>query len=184
MSDFNRITPEEAHFYMKLEPGGTSLSSRAVAFTLTPSQEPGWEGWDDVTYYGESIFDASGSIRKPEWVYVLVNKSMPGICKIGMTTTSVMQRVEEINGATGVITPWFPVYSYKCVNAYILEQEVHTELEKAGFRVNPKREGFELSSNEAIAIIEKLGHKYQTPLGYENAAKFQRSQDNSDHSSN
>lgn len=175
MSDFNRITPEEAHFYIKLDPGPTTMCSRAVAFTLTPCTEPGWEGWEDVTYYGESIFDASGAIRKPEWVYVLVNKSMPGVCKIGMTTTTVRQRVDEINSATGVITPWFPVYSYKCVNAYILEQEVHTELEKSGFRINPRREGFEITSNDAIALIEKLGQRYQTPLGYEKPGEFQGS---------
>ena len=160
MSQFRRISVEEANFYLKLPPGE---SQRAVAYTLTPSKEKGFEGWEDVTYYGESIFDASGAIRDPEWVYVLVNRSMPGICKIGMTTTSVRQRVAEINAATGIITPWFPVYSYKCVNAYILEQEVHSRLEKAGYRVNSRREGFECTTNEAIKVIEELGWKYQAP---------------------
>lgn len=81
---------------------------------------------------------------------------MPGICKIGMTTTSVSQRVKEINSATGVITPWFPVYKYPCLNSRVLEQAVHQKLELMGYRVNPKREGFEIKSNQAIEVIEEL----------------------------
>lgn len=173
IGEFRRISAQEANFYIQLPQG---QAQRAVAYTLTPSREPGFEGWEDVTYYGESIFDASGAIRNPEWVYVLVNKSVPGICKIGMTTTSVRQRVAEINAATGVITPWFPVYSYKCVNSYLLEQEVHSRLEKLGFRVNNRREGFECTTNEAIRIIEELGWKYQAP-GYENPDEFDQFMD-------
>jgi hypothetical protein len=157
-----RISKEDASFHIKLDTEDGLSLHKAVAFTLTPCLEEGMEEWEDVTYYGESIFDASGAIKKPEWVYVLVNKSMPGICKIGMTTTSVSQRVSEINSATGVITPWFPVYSYKCVNSRYLEQAVHKYLEDKGHRVNPNREGFELDSNTAIKVIEELGVNYQT----------------------
>jgi hypothetical protein len=153
------ITPEEAHYYVKLKSGDPYICRKAVAFTLTPSKEPEYKGWEDVTYYGEGILDPSFSIQKPEWVYVLVNKSIPGICKIGMTTTSVSQRVKEINYATGVITPWFPVYKYKCINSRILEKAVHEHLESLGHRVNSKREGFEIPSSVAIDIIKHLGEK-------------------------
>lgn len=161
MSDLKRITVDEANSYMKLAGSPESVCSRAIAFTLTPSLE---EGWEDVTYYGEALLDPSLGVRTPEWVYVLVNQGVPGVCKIGMTTTSVSQRVEEINSATGVITPWYPVYSYKCINSYYLEQEVHQYLEKRGYRVNPKREGFAITSTEAIRIIEELGVKYRGNL--------------------
>jgi hypothetical protein len=154
-----RITPEEAHYYVKLDKPDPYKMRKAVAYTLTPSPDPGFEGWEDVTYYSEGIVDPTLSIRKPEWVYVLVNKSTPGICKIGMTTTSVSQRVKEINYATGVITPWFPVFKYKCINSKILEKAVHEHLEARGYRVNPKREGFEIPSNEAIQVIKELGEK-------------------------
>lgn len=157
-NSLKRITSEDSHFYIPLEPGNIE---RAVAYTLTPTE--GMPGWEDVQYYGESIFDASGAIRKPEWVYVLVNKSMPGICKIGMTTTSVKQRTDEINAATGVITPWFPVYKYKCVNSRYLEQDVHKHLQTLGYRVNNRREGFEIDSTTAAQVIQQLGEKYQVP---------------------
>jgi hypothetical protein len=109
----------------------------------------------------EAMQDPSKGFKKPEWVYVLVNKSTLGICKIGMTTTSVAQRTQEINSATGVITPWYPVYSYKCLNSYMLEQDVHRYLERRGHRVAPNREGFYIDSNTAIAVIESLGNSYR-----------------------
>jgi hypothetical protein len=161
MSDLIRFSVEEAKKYIRLSGSPETVCSKAIGFTLTPSLQ---DGWEDVTYYGEGTFDPSFAIRSPEWVYVLVNQNMPGICKIGMTTTSVAQRVEEINSATGVITPWYPVYSYKCINSYYLEQEVHTYLEKRGYRVNPKREGFLITSTEAIRVIEELGEKYRANL--------------------
>jgi hypothetical protein len=151
-----RITPDQAHYYVKLTGEDPRKMEKAVAFTLTDSGEPGWQ---DVTYYGDGILDPTSSIKKPEWVYVLVNKSIPGICKIGMTTTSVNQRVKEINSATGVITPWFPVFKYKCINSLILEKAVHDNLANLGYRVNPKREGFEIDSNTAINLIKELGDK-------------------------
>ena len=152
-----RITQEETYKYVKIESGDPNCCRKAVAFTFTPCQDPGFEGWDDVTYYQEGIMDPTDSVHKPEFVYVLVNKGIPGICKIGMTTTSVNQRVKEINSATGVITPWFPVYKYKCLNSRILEQAVHQKLESMGYRVNPRREGFEIKSNDAVKVIEELG---------------------------
>ena len=151
-----RIKPEDTHFYVKLDGEDPRKMEKAVAFTLTDSDEPGWQ---DVTYYGEGIVDPTLSIKKPEYVYVLVNKSIPGICKRGMTTTSVQQRVKEINSATGVITPWFPVFKYKCINSLVLEKAVHDHLEKLGYRVNPKREGFEIESNIAIEVIKEIGEK-------------------------
>jgi T5orf172 domain len=156
-----RLTVEEAKGYRKLDIEDVPSLSQAVAFTLTPCLEEGMEGWEDVTYYGDAMQDPSMGFKKPEWVYVLVNKGMPGVCKIGMTTTSVAQRVQEINSATGVITPWYPVYSYKCLNSYYLEQDVHRYLERRGHRINPSREGFDIDSNTAIAVIESLGSKYQ-----------------------
>ena len=153
------ISPEEAHYYVKLDKPDPYKMRKAVAYTLTPCDEPGFEGWEDVTYYGEGILDPTLSIRKPEWVYVLVNKSIPGICKIGMTTNTVDERVKEINQATGVITPWFPVFKYKCINSRLLEKAVHEHLEARGYRVNPRREGFEISSNIAIEVVKQFGEK-------------------------
>ena len=151
-----RITQDQTKDYLLLQEGETH---RAVAFTLTPVGD----GWEEVRYYGESLYDPSGAIRKPEWVYILVNRDIPGVCKIGMTTTSVEQRTKEINSATGVISPWYPVFKYKCVRSYYLEQDVHKYLQDRGYRVNPNREGFYIDSNTAKSIIQDLGKRYQSP---------------------
>lgn len=158
-----KISQDQTKYFVKITKGDPLTCRKAVAFTLTPNTEPGWEGWEDVTYYQEGIMDPTDSINKPEWVYVLVSHGVPGICKIGMTTTSVAQRVKEINSATGVITPWFPVYRYKCLNSRALEQAVHQKLEGMGYRVNPKREGFEIRSDEAISVIEEIGTQLTVP---------------------
>ena len=156
-----RISVEEAKSYRLLD---TNYIRRRgmreiIAFTLTPiPDEPGWE---QVTYYGASWVDPTSIPQRPHYIYILVNPSVPGICKIGYTTTTVYDRVKQINSATGVITPWYPVFSYKCPNGRMLEQEIHEELALQGARINDRREGFAIDTDSARAIIEKLGKKYK-----------------------
>lgn len=162
MKPLKHITPEEARYYIQVDHDDPFRYSKTVAYTSTPTTDPKLskeEGWEDVRYYARGVLDPTLSVQKPEWVYVLVNKGVPGICKVGMTTTSVRQRVHEINSATGVITPWIPVYKYECINSLTLEQAVHAELQSLGYRVNPRREGFEVPSEVAIKTIERLGEK-------------------------
>lgn len=156
------ITQEEAKQYRKLDPHHDLKYNmrQAIAYTLTPDpQDPKWE---EITYYGVSWIDPTSTPQVPHYVYILVNPSVPGVCKIGYTTTTVYDRVKQINSATGVITPWYPVYTYKCPSGRLLEYEVHHHLEQLGVRLNPNREGFIISSDDARVIIERLGKKYQT----------------------
>jgi hypothetical protein len=81
--------------------------------------------------------------------------------KIGMTVRDVETRAKEISGATGVPTPWVPIYSFKCFNSYKLEQELHVHLDAV--RVNENREMFYMKSIDAIRIVEQLGEKYSVP---------------------
>lgn len=46
-----RITQEETHYYIKLDKPDPYKMRKAVAYTLTPSIDPEFEGWEDVTYY-------------------------------------------------------------------------------------------------------------------------------------
>jgi hypothetical protein len=158
------ITQEETKQYRLLDHDYLSRHGmrHVTAFTLTSiSDEPGWEA---VTYYGKRYVDplTDANPNKPHYIYILVNPSVPGICKIGFTTTTVYDRVKQINGATGVITPWDPVFSYKCSDGRALEREIHEELELMGVRVNNRREGFTIDTDSARALIEKLGKKYKT----------------------
>ena len=162
MRKLKYVSPGESRYYVEIDRDDPSKFHRAVAYTLKPTVDPRLQaegGWEDFVYLAAGITDPTYSVRKSEWVYVLVNKSVPGICKVGMTTTTVAQRVKEINAATGVITPWIPVYRYECINSGELERAVHGELEALGYRVNPKREGFEVPSEVAIQAIERLADK-------------------------
>lgn len=160
-----RITEEETKSYRVITHDYIRRYGmrQITAFTLTPiPDEPGWE---QVTYYGkryvDPLLDSNNNPRRPHYIYVLINASVPGICKIGYTTTTVYDRVKQINSATGVIIPWDPVFSYKCSNGRALEREIHEELELMGIRVNPKREGFNIDTDSARALIERLGKNYK-----------------------
>ena len=159
MADLKRITNEQAHYYKLLDSDKLSpeeICRKSVAFTLTP--DPASPGWEFVHYYQNSPFDQSGNLVPTEYVYVLVNKSMPDMVKIGMTIREVEERAKEISGATGVPTPWVPVYSFKCFNSYKLEQEIHEHL--GAVRVAGNREMFYMHSRDAIDTVKKLGDKY------------------------
>ena len=165
--DFKFVSPNDAHYYIKLS--GRAVR-RATHYTLIPSDDPNYPGhdsngkvmWEDIIYLAEAVYDASGAVRKPEYVYVLVNGSMPGMVKIGMTTTSVTQRVHEINRATGVPTPWIPVFDYKCMRADLLEAELHDYFDS--YRVADNREMFNVDSITVQNAIDDLGGKYRSPL--------------------
>jgi hypothetical protein len=158
--NFTRVPIEDIQFYIRLEPGEYNL---ATHFSLVPTTDIGFkEGWEDVVYLKEPVMDASGGVRATEYVYVLVNKSMPGMVKIGLTTTSVDQRVKEINGATGVPTPWIDVFKFKCYGSKYLEREVHQYL--AAYRVSSNREMFAVTTIHAQEVIEKLGDPYTSFL--------------------
>ena len=158
-----RISVEEAPQYRELNHDYLRRNGmyHVKAFTLTPiPDEPGWE---QVTYYGKRYIDPllDTNPNRPHYIYILVNPSVPGICKIGYTTTTVYDRVKQINRATGVITPWDPVFTYKCSDGCALEREIHEELGIMGMRVNNRREGFIIDIDSARAVIEKLGKNYK-----------------------
>ena len=157
-----RITQQEAQQYRKLDPQVTFKYSmrEAIAYTLTPDTNN--PGWDEITYYGTSWIDPTNTPQNPHYIYILVNPSVPGVSKIGYTTTTVYDRTRQINAATGVIAPWYPVFSYKCPNGRLLEQEIHNHLEQIGVRVNPNREGFIIDTGSARTIIESIGKKYDS----------------------
>ena len=149
------VTPDESHYYIKLKP---HQLRKADAFTLLDEEG----GWQSVVYLANAVLDPSGAVRAPEYVYVLVNKSVPNMVKIGMTTTTPDQRARQISAATGVATPWISVFSYACYRSDLLEEDIHLHLRE--HRVNHKREMFAVDSHTAQRVIEELGYKYSTAM--------------------
>lgn len=155
-NNFTRVPAEDVQFYIRLNSGEYNL---ATHYALVPTTDIGFrEGWEDVVYLKEPVTDSSGGVRPTEYVYVLVNKSMPGMVKIGMTTNTPAKRANEINRATGVPTPWVPIWWLKCYASGILEQRVHEHL--SIHRVADNREMFAIDSMTAQRVIEELGKDF------------------------
>ena len=155
-----RINVEEAEALIKVSEDQTG--SPAVYFTLTPDSEQG-DGWDKVTYYTNrpKKIQIPQGMTGCQWVYVLTNPTMPGLCKIGFTKNKPSERVKQINAATGVALDFVVEWAYPCFNAHDVEQQVHHYLEDNGLRVNKSKEFFNVTVDEAKAVVQRIGEPYK-----------------------
>lgn len=78
--------------------------------------------------------------RMAGWVYVLSNEYMPGIYKVGMTTTSPEIRAKELSAATGVPYPFKVEAAFHCDDPARSEREIHEAFQDE--RINDSREFF------------------------------------------
>jgi len=90
---------------------------------------------------------------KEGWVYVLSNKAMAGLVKVGYSMRDPTIRAEEISNSTGVPLPYIVSYRALVVSPNQVEQDVHLALDDK--RVNEKREFFKCKIMEAIQAIRK-----------------------------
>ena len=75
------------------------------------------------------------------WVYVLINKAMPALVKVGYSTKDPSLRADELNG-TGLPYQFQVAYDVLVIGPRDVEQQVHRQLElhkeaKEFFRVTP-----------------------------------------------
>ena len=93
---------------------------------------------------------------EPGWVYVLSNKSMPGIYKIGYTTRSPAQRLEEANtpDTWRPPTPYVIEFARHVAEANPKEQRIHRALKR--YRVTPGREFFSTDLDEIRNLFELM----------------------------
>ncbi|WP_413498916.1 GIY-YIG nuclease family protein [Buttiauxella gaviniae] len=89
--------------------------------------------------------------RENGWIYVLSNPSLPGVVKIGMTTTSPEIRAAELSRSTSVPTPFIVESSFFSRNPLADEKYIHHLL--ANRRVSDRREFFRCTPSEAEALI-------------------------------
>ena len=84
-------------------------------------------------------------MTEPGWVYALSNESMPGLIKIGFTSRSPSERLDEANAPNtfGPPTPYRIELAKKVRNANQREKMIHRILSRD--RVNMSREFFRVS---------------------------------------
>ena len=93
-------------------------------------------------------------------VYVLTNPAMPGLVKIGQTTNVITNRLNELN-TTGVPFPFDCLFAVEVDDCKLVENSLHKAFYP--YRVNPKREFFEIDPDQAIVILRLFSKKDVTP---------------------
>ena len=94
-------------------------------------------------------------------VYILTNPAMPNIVKIGMTVRSEVElRMSELY-TTGVPVPFECSFAGKVKDVKKVEKAFHKAF--APYRINPKREFFEIEDSQAIALLELICDEDVTP---------------------
>lgn len=94
-------------------------------------------------------------------VYVLTNPAMPGIVKIGKTARgSVDARLNELY-STGVPVPFECAFAGRIADESKVERAFHMAF--GPYRINPKREFFEIEPEQAIALLELMVTENVTP---------------------
>lgn len=91
--------------------------------------------------------------RLAGWVYVLSNEYMPGIYKVGMTTTSPEIRAKELSSATGVPFPFKVESSHHCEDPAQSERDIHAALQDV--RINDSREFFQEELEDIVGVCEE-----------------------------
>lgn len=86
------------------------------------------------------------------YIYVACNESLPDMVKIGMTTTSVAQRLKELSN-TSVPTAFYPIAIFKVSKSVLaIEQEIHHVFKRD--RIHAQREFFR--TDEPIKYCKKI----------------------------
>lgn len=101
------------------------------------------------------------------WVYIMKNKGMPGLLKIGMTTRTPEARAQELS-STGVPHPFEVCFAVRVSDCHAVETKLHLALET--FRVNNRREFFKMTLGQArrrvkgAAAAHRLRDKLDSPV--------------------
>lgn len=94
-------------------------------------------------------------------VYVLTNPAMPGLVKIGKTSRSeVDARLGELY-STGVPVPFDCAFAGRVEDETAVERAFHQAF--GPYRLNPKREFFEIEPDQAIALLRLMIVEDVTP---------------------
>ena len=88
------------------------------------------------------------------FVYALINPSMPGLVKVGMTTGTSEARAKKMSGKTGVPDQFEVLYEFRTDSPRQAEKSVHSWLEGQGFGY--KKEFFRAPPKIVIKAMQKI----------------------------
>jgi len=96
------------------------------------------------------------------YVYILLNPALKGQVKIGCTTNSPEDRASELS-RTGVPHEFVVAYAERVSDCEAVERLLHEKF--AGVRVNPNREFFRVTVQDAIRAAIELAAPYRIATG-------------------
>ena len=94
-------------------------------------------------------------------VYVLTNPAMPGMVKIGRTGREIGDRLSDLY-TTGVPLPFECEYAARVKDQNEVESAFHRAF--GPYRVNPKREFFNIEPEQAITLLKLMAIEDVTPV--------------------
>jgi len=100
--------------------------------------------------------DSEYTSQDAGYIYVMMNPSMQGVIKIGLTRRSPEERLEELSKATGVPTPFILVYKEYFSDCVKAEKIIHSFLEDRGQKLSSNREFFNTDIPSAIKLIQEV----------------------------
>ena len=125
-----------------------------------------WES-QDFTHVVGFLFLHLSTLTKDktmnEIIYVLINEAMPGYVKIGLTTTSLEQRMRELSNSTSIPVPFSCFYACTVKDSKFVEKQLHDAF--SDHRANPKREFFIISPERVVAALKLAKIEEVTPRG-------------------
>jgi hypothetical protein len=151
-----KLTVEEAQAFIPVTMENSDELENAYFYTMVPMGN----GWDEINYYTNRPVQHWRTGPYNGWIYILSNRTMPGLFKIGHTKNNPEDRAKEISRATGVPVPFEIEWAFNCYDSDMLEKEIHRALDS--FRYSSNKEFFEISLNEAKETIRKLGSAYRS----------------------
>lgn len=86
------------------------------------------------------------------FVYVLINPSMPGLVKIGLTQDASENRAAGLSSASGVPTDFIVVYDELVSDCREVERRLHQCFRE--YRVNSRREFFRIPIKTAVKALQ------------------------------
>jgi hypothetical protein len=101
------------------------------------------------------------------YVYCFVNESMPGLAKIGMTTRTPQERLEEANASDTwkPPTPYTIAFAKSVTDPKAKERTVHKLLEKYVDKIHKRREFFRISVDDARLFFDLMDGAYWASTG-------------------
>lgn len=96
----------------------------------------------------------------PEIVYILQNDAMPGIVKIGRTSSDLEGRIRQLD-TTGIPLPFRCFYAAEVQNGSKVEERLHEAF--GDMRVRERREFFRVAAHRVKAALDLAALKDVTP---------------------